>query len=181
MRVGSRLLGLWIAWRAVKRLGSHRPSPERTITNDDPLAQLLVDRATWEIGVQLGDSDTLDLKALGLLAVDVAAFAATVAVHDSLNRFWWAAGVLFAIAGVVLYIVVWPRQFDFGPDVGEFYETMRNESLGESYREMLTQLIKAIRRNNTVVLPSKMRWFIWGFRLLLTAGGAAVASALIGG
>jgi hypothetical protein len=45
--------------------------PERVVTTEDILTPLLVERATWEIGVQLGDSDAVDAKSLGLLTASV--------------------------------------------------------------------------------------------------------------
>jgi hypothetical protein len=56
-----------------------------------------------QLGAELSGADSDDFKALGFLAVDVAAIALLVTVHKDLSRYWWTLTFGFALAAALLF------------------------------------------------------------------------------
>jgi hypothetical protein len=151
-------------------------NPGGTGGDEQAILELLVPRAQSRLDGQLGDSDAMDSKALGLLGVDAAAIALMTAVRHDVASLWWLPTTVLGLAGALLLAAVWPRRFDLGPDTRRFYETMGASSQLEASRQMLTELLVAIDGND-VRLPAKAKLFKSGFALLVIAllGSLAVA------
>jgi hypothetical protein len=140
--------------------------------------EIILDRVQARLDGQFRDNDALDLKALGLLAVDAGALALLVATHDVINRLWWIPGIGLGVAGVLLLVTVWPRNFDVGPDWREFYDTYGNETPDVVGRHMLAELLAATERNAGGV-PVKQWLFNAGFVVLALSLLGSIPVALI--
>jgi hypothetical protein len=93
---------------------------------DDPedeqfaLVELLIPAAHSRLERTFRDSDALDTKALGTLALDAAAVALLISTHNAINHLWWIPTVGLLTAGGLLVATIWPRRFDAGPSFGSF-------------------------------------------------------------
>jgi hypothetical protein len=110
--------------------------------------RLIVDRAQARLDAQLRDNDALDVKALGLLAVDAAVLGVLIATHDSLNHLWAIPAATLIAAGFFFLGAVWRREFDSGPNWREFYEEHAWEPIEDIARHMLSDLLTAIEWND---------------------------------
>jgi hypothetical protein len=120
------------------------------VSDREEILKLIIERADVRLDGQLRDNDALDAKALGLLAATGAALGVLVAVHESLNRYWWIPALLLGLAAAMLLIVIWPREFDIGPDWREFYTKHGDGKLEEVGRQMLSELVSAIEWNERI-------------------------------
>jgi hypothetical protein len=147
---------------------------------DDELALLtmLVGRAQARLDGQLLDSDALDTKALGVLAVDAAAIALMVAVRADLAQLWWVPTATLGVAGVLLLATIWPRKFDVGPDTRTFYEEMTGNTRIDAASQMLSELLAAIDRNDKQI-PAKNQLFKIAFTVLLVGLLGCLVVALV--
>ena len=152
--------------------------PLSTVDDEQMVLDMLIGRSQGRIDNQLHDSDALDAKALGVLAIDAAAIALLVAVHGELPDFWWAPTVGLGAAGIVLLAVIWPRRFDVGPDPGRFYQAFGSSPAIVASRQMLSELLAAIDTNDAV-LPAKGRLFKLGFSALVLSLLGCLPVALI--
>jgi hypothetical protein len=157
-----------------------RASDPHENADEQAILDLLLPRAQARIDGQLHDSDALDAKALGVLGAAAAAFGLLVAVHESVNRFWWAPTAALGVAAVLLLSAVWPRTFDLGPDTRRFYEAMSDSTRLAASRQMLSELLLAVDRNDEH-LPRKSLLFKVAFGVVLVALLASVPVALIRG
>ena len=111
------------------------------------LLDILIPHAHIRFDGALRDSDAADTKALGILAIDAAALGVVVAVHNVLNVNWWLPAAGLGVAGVFLIASIWPRRFDFGPDIEAFYSEMGGGTPLEAARQMLAELLQSIKAN----------------------------------
>jgi hypothetical protein len=142
---------------------------------------LLVERAWAEIELQLGDSDALDVKALGMLAAEGAAVALLVASHDDLYRLWSLSAVFFGLAAVCHLVVIWPKKFEIGPDLAASYESLKaTPGATFVYPQLLTELLGSIALNNEKHLPRKILFLRLGFALFVAGVVTGIVFALVG-
>jgi hypothetical protein len=148
-------------------------------TEASAILAMLVEVAGNQLDQQLESSDSHDAKALGLLAVDVGAVAGAIAVSPSWTPCWIVPIVLAVISALGFLETVRSRQYNFGPDLREFYERHGAGPLGDAQRFMLAQLLEAIDFNNGL-LPPKARAFVVGLVALLleVASGGVVLGLL---
>jgi hypothetical protein len=169
------VLRVWRLLRSQDREAARTQGDE----SDLVLAKVAVEHAAAQLDAQMGDSDTLDLKALGLLTVDVAAITILVATHESLNRFWWIAAALLGVGAFFFLAAQRLTEFDRGPDILEF----RSENTGASpvriTETMLSDLLLACDRNEPV-LRQKIRNVEWGSRFLVVGVILGLVLALVG-
>jgi hypothetical protein len=173
-------LVFWRIWRRWRRRHQNQTTPTQPPPDDarQALADLLTQRAAERVGWQLGDSDTADFKALGLLALIAAAVAILVGIRASLNHVGWIVSLgLLALSTITLLLSVRPRLFDIGPDLTEFNTVMTGASRRDVTEQMFVELLEAIRRNN-LTLPKKEGQVVWGLYFFAAAIIAAVAAAL---
>jgi hypothetical protein len=156
--------------------GPGNPDPVRD--DERAILHMLLPRAQGRIDGQLRDSDALDSKALGVLALDAAAIALLVAVREALGHLWWIPSLALGLAGVFLLAAVWPRHFDLGPDTRAFYERMRTSTELVALRQMLAELLAAIEENDART-PDKGRLFKVGFALVVIGLLGALAVAVL--
>ncbi len=75
------------------------------------------------LDAQSRDNDALDVKALGLVAVDAAIFALLAVVHhDALNRYWAIPAAAIIGGGLLLVASVFRQAVDAGPNWRTFFE-----------------------------------------------------------
>lgn len=91
------------------------------MSDEQRIIDLSVAQAQARLDNQFRNVDALDLKALGVLAADVAALGVVIATHGGLNRLWWLPAIGLAVAGALLLVCVWPRALDEGPSLREFF------------------------------------------------------------
>ena len=91
------------------------------VSEDADTARLAVDLARDQLAQQLAAGDSDDVKALGFLAVELAAMATLFASRDSLNAIWWLPCCGFAVAAVLLLLALRRRSFHVGPEPLEVY------------------------------------------------------------
>lgn len=101
-----------------------------------------------------------------MTAVSAAAVAVLVGVHQSLHELWWLALVGLVASGIFFLIAIWPRRFDLGPDIRDFYADTAGSSPLEASRQMLTELLVSIEANE---MPEKTDAFRRGFALLVVS------------
>jgi hypothetical protein len=123
------------------------------------LDNLLVPMARERLDGRLRDCDALDTKALGTLALDGAALAVLVAAHESINRLWWIPAIALGTAAAMLLIAIWPRRFDFGPDLRSFYSDLSDSSPLTASRQMFAEVLAALDANNDQMAVKI--WFFW--------------------
>jgi hypothetical protein len=106
------------------------------------------------------------------LAVDVAGAGVLVAVRDSLQPWWWVPLIGLAASAACFASTLWPRLFDSGPNLRQFYEKWGGSTLVDVHRQMVGELLDAID-NNRGILPGK--------ELAFNVGAATLAFTLISG
>lgn len=154
-------------------------SPASTGADEQAILDVLVVRAQARLDGQLRDADALDSKALGVLGVDAAAIALLVATRDAVGSAWLLPTVLFGLAGILLLAVLWPRAFSTGPDARAFYERFGTSSRLTATRQMFSELLAALDRNEGQ-LPGKNSTFRRGVAVLVIAVLSAVIVTLVG-
>lgn len=121
--------GLLAGWLLSRRLTSE-PDPSadgpKGLRTDDgsvseAAAQVAFQLSRDQLSAELSGADSDDFKALGFLAVDVAAIALLVTVHKDLSRYWWTLTFGFALSATLLLVSLWRRDFDTGQRPREFY------------------------------------------------------------
>jgi hypothetical protein len=127
----------------------------RVAGDEEVVVQMLVARAQSRLDAQHRDVQALDLKALGLLGADAAAVGVLIAVHSAVNRFWWLDASGFAVAAVLLLVIVWPAPFDVGPSWRAFYEAFGSGAALAVGRQMLAELLEAVASNDRVAKARK--------------------------
>ncbi len=86
---------------------------------------------------------------------------------------WWFAPIVLAIVSALGFLeTVRSREYNFGPDLRQFYDPHGAGSLADAQRFMLAQLLEAIDFNNGL-LPGKARAFVIGAGALLLEVAAA--------
>jgi len=114
------------------------------------------------------------VKVLAFLAVDLAGAGVFVGVRDSLQPWWWVPLIGLAVSATFFASTLWPRQFDSGPNLRQFYEKWGGSTLVDVHRQMMGELLDAIDKNKRI-LPSKERAFNIGAGVLaLTIIGGAI-------
>jgi hypothetical protein len=140
------------------------------------LTELLLPAAQSRLDGTFRDSDALDTKALGTLALDAAAIAVLVTVHDAVNRLWWIPTISLAAGGGLLIAAMWPRRFDFGPELRQFYESMSGSTRLEASRQMLAEVLKAVEAN---IKPGKSVLYWIGLALFVVSLLGCIPIALV--
>jgi hypothetical protein len=85
----------------------------------------------------------------------VAGAGVLVAVRDSLQPWWWVPLIGLAASAACFASILWPRLFDSGPNLRQFYEKWGGSTLVDVHRQMMGELLDAID-NNKGILPSKV-------------------------
>jgi hypothetical protein len=125
---------------------------------------------------ELGTADTIDLKAVGLAAVDIAALALVVTFHKSVSA-WPLSALALAVAGTCLFRVLLQRHWELGTEPALFWE----ENEGGSRLSMLESALASTERNrlyNQPFLVFKGFWFRWGYRFLAAGLGILLITTL---
>jgi hypothetical protein len=111
---------------------------------------------------QSRDNDALDVKALGVVAVDAAIFALLAIVHhDSLNRFWAVPAAAIILGGLLLVASVFRQAVDAGPNWRTFFEQFGGLAPEALALQMLSDLLTAIfveRRARALERPPLRGW-----------------------
>lgn len=111
-------------------------------------AELLIQRAQARLDGQSRDNDALDVKALGVVAVDAAIFALLAVVHhDALNAFWAIPAGVIVLGGLLLVASVFRQAVDAGPNWRTFYEQFGGLAPEALALQMLSDLLTAIEWN----------------------------------
>jgi hypothetical protein len=136
------------------------------------LYEVTLGRADAVLERYLSDTDHLDLKAMHLAVVDIAAFSILVVLHRGV--LWPIPAVLLAAAGMLFWGVFRPRSWDYGPDLAAFRSEQKGRTRPEITRAMLDDVI-AGTDINAPRLTRKAAYFTWGYRIL----GAGLISSFI--
>jgi hypothetical protein len=142
------------------------------------LGDLLIPLAQARLELQLGDVGSVDSKAFGVLALDVGVIGLLLASHDAIHRLWPVVLVGYLTAAVLLIAASWPRTFQVGVVISEFYAEMSKASPIEAARQMLSEL-NACKDENDKPLAQKVDLFMWGLRVLLLSLAATLPIALV--
>lgn len=111
-------------------------------------AELVIERAQARLDGQSRDNDALDVKALGVVAVDAAIFALLAIVHhDALNRFWAVPAAAIILGGLLLVASVFRQAVDAGPNWRTFFEQFGGLPPEPLALQMLSDLVTAIEWN----------------------------------
>jgi hypothetical protein len=152
-----------------------------TVADQTAIVDMMIARAQGRIDTQLHDAETLAIKALGVLAVDAAALALLISVHNDISRYWPVPTAALGLAGLGFLWAVWPARLDTGPDTRAFFETFGGGFELATKRQMLADLLVAVDRNDADPhLRMKDRVFKLAFGLLVVSLLGAFAVALTG-
>jgi hypothetical protein len=111
-------------------------------------AELVIQRAQARLDGQPRDNDALDVKALGVVAVDAAIFALLAIVHhDALNAYWGIPAGAIVLGGLLLIASVFRQSVDAGPNWRNFYEQFGGLAPEPFALQMLSDLLAAIEWN----------------------------------
>jgi hypothetical protein len=174
-----KLLGGFLLWRLWRRRRKARRRAGDHHNSDTTLSELLLARADLMLDNQFGNSDVLDLKAVGLLTADVAAVTILAVVPAAVGKLWWVPALLMIGAGAYFLRVVRTRDWDVGPDLDAFREEQYRRSPLQMTDEMLADVVLAMT-NNLPLVDGKARMFRNGYRLLAASLLVAVGLALGG-
>lgn len=133
-------------------------------------ARLAVNLARDQLAEQLAAVDSDDVKALGFLAVEVAAMAALFATRTSLDGLWWLPCSGFGLAAVLLMTALGRRRFRPGKEpLGIYFSDTLTPALD------LVLALRAARLQIVQVRGSKSR------RLPYTLSLVLLVLSLVGG
>jgi hypothetical protein len=111
-------------------------------------AELVIQRAQARLEGQSRDNDALDVKALGVIAVDAAIFALLAVVHhDALNAYWAIPAGAIILGGLLLVASVFRQAVDAGPNWRTFFEQFGGLGPEPLALQMLSDLLTAIEWN----------------------------------
>jgi hypothetical protein len=154
---------------------------EPTPADEAAIVDMLIPRAQWRIDTQLRDAEILAVKALGVLAVNGAAVALMVSVHNDVSRYWPVPTIALGVAGLGLLWAVWPTKLDAGPDTRAFFEAFGGGLQLETKQQMLTDLLVAVDKNDAhLPLKRRNRAFKLAFALMVVSLLGSLAVALTG-
>jgi hypothetical protein len=131
----------------------------------EQVLEMVIAQARARLASQLRGSDSLDIKALGVLAADAAALGVLIAAHDAINPRWWIAALFLSAGGFLLLIAVWPRKLDEGPNLRAFYLLFGGGTAEAAGRQMLSELLTAIEGNDKKTGKSGL--FKFGFSIMV--------------
>jgi hypothetical protein len=135
------------------------------VTDAQHAAELLIERAQARLDGQSRDNDALDVKAVGVVALDAAIFGLLAVVHhDSLNRLWAIPATGIVVGGLLLLASVFRQAVDAGPNWRTFYEQFGGLPPEPLSLQMLSDLLAAIEWNEA---HGRIKDFLYeaGFRL----------------
>jgi hypothetical protein len=134
----------------------------------------LIARAERRIDVQIAADEALDVKALGVIAALLAVIALNIAANDSLASWWLVPTIALGIASFLLGWSIWPRRYDTGPDIEDFYAREKDSSANDARRQMLSELIEAEKFNRRV-FPRKGAVL----KVAVAIGAAGIAGSVV--
>lgn len=142
----------------------HDPRPP---SDEDRVSMLtlIIERAEARIAFQSQDIDSHDTKVLAFIALDLAGAGVLTAARDSLQPWWWIPLIGLTISVAFFASTLWPRLFDSGPNLRQFYEKWGGSTPLDFHRQMMGELLDAID-NNRRILPAKEKAFNWGAGIL---------------
>jgi len=154
------------------------PLPMIAVPSDrERIVWLLIGEAQAQIAAASGDSDSHDVKALGLLGADVAAIIGLTAARPALPALWWVAVVALALCVPCLLYTIGERDFVLGPDLPKVYaQTIEGPALDAAV-DLLGDLQGCLASSRRGLAP-KRRAFAIGL-LLFVAGSLFSATFLL--
>jgi hypothetical protein len=141
--------------------------------SDLALADITLASAKDQLFFECTAADVIDLKAVGLATADVAALTILVAAHRTIG-FWWVPAAFMVMGGVCFFLVLWQRDWEFGPRLNEFREKYAGLSRTEILEGMLSD-VEDNRKHNDPFLESKADWFLRGYFALALGFSGLVA------
>lgn len=133
-------------------------------------ARLAVDLARDQLAEQLAAIDGDDVKALGFLAVEIAAMASLFASRRSLDSLWWLPSIGFGLAAALLMGALSRRRFRPGKEPLEVYFT-------DSKTPALDVVLALRAARLQIVQIRGSRWRRWPYNLSLVL----LAVSVVGG
>jgi hypothetical protein len=118
------------------------------VSDAETVLGLVVTQGRARLEGQLRDSDALDVKALGILGADAAALGVLIATHDAISTVWWIPAAGLGVVALLLFVALWPRRLDSGPNWRVFYETYGGGAAVDVGRQMLGELLDAVDSND---------------------------------
>lgn len=146
------------AARRINRRCAQTPGAGRSSVSE-VAAQTAAALAHEELNAELTGADSDDVKALGFLAVDIAAVALIVSVRRDLDRYWFWTVIGLGASAVLLFGALWRRTFKTGPVPDEFYETAASAGDAEQVALLALEGLAVARTHNERVRRNKGRWY----------------------
>jgi hypothetical protein len=126
----------------------------------------ITERAEAKIAFQSQDIDSHDTKTLAFIALNLAGSAVLVGARDSLQPWWWIPLLGAGISTALFAWTLWPRLFDFGPNLDQFYKQWGGSTELDFHRQMMGEYLNAVDHNRAI-LPSKEKAFNLGVVVLV--------------
>jgi hypothetical protein len=127
---------------------------------------LLISEARAEIDLLSENSDSHDVKALGLLGLDGAIILGLTAGRAALPPLWWVAVASLAACTPFFLFTISELAFYFGPNIGAFYEANIGRPALDAGVQLLADLQGYLEQNRAALGP-KARSFALGMWLFV--------------
>lgn len=146
------------------------------MTDQEHIVWLLISEARAEIALLSANSDSHDVKALGLLGVDGAIIAGLTATRANLPSLWWVAVIALALCVPLFLLTIANRFFYVGPRLSTFYAENIDRPALEAGVQLLADLEAYFDHNHRALAP-KGRALTLG--LILFVLGALFSTAFL--
>ena len=139
------------------------------------------DLALRQLDQQFQASDNLDTKALGVLALDVAALAAILAGAKDVfqGRNWGYPAALILLSAVLAMIAISTRRWSYGPKVAAFYGKATHDPTKVSAAQANADLISELVDTKIGAVAKAEAALRWKARLFEAAMGLVVIAGLV--
>ena len=145
------------------------------VSSEEAAARMAADLARDQLTAELSRADSDDLKALALLAFDLAGAALVIQAHASLNRFWWATAAGLGASACLLVVALWRRWLEPGPEPWKFYEEARGAIEAKQVALVAVELLTQARDHDRRVRAGKARWYTASLlTLVVTVVGSGI-------
>lgn len=131
------------------------------------LIDQLLELAREQIGWQLDAYNSLEVKAVGLVAFDGALATVAAAFTDGREPYRTLFFAFVTLSAAFCLLSLWVRKVDVGPRVGKFYVDTSGLSDVEAHEQLLADLSSATLANHWPLARKGLYWTLGAAALLV--------------